>query len=391
MVECVVVGGGVIGCATALELARRGLSPLVLEAATIGAGVSGASLAAISRHLVGPPDELPFVIEAAAGWQALAGELRTAVGIDIELDFCGQLRLVENVAGEDVAARLADVEALVEAERSAGLDVAMVSSDEARRLVPLLDADVVAGGSWCPGDAKLNALAACQGLAAAALRRGARVEVARQVLALEPGPPWRLITTQGPIETETVVLATGPWTTFLLEPLAHDLAVALEPRLAHCCVTERLPAIIDPIVASVSVGITDGYTQLHQTRHGEVLFNTVVESGDPRLAGYDLSRRVDPRFLAASASTLVRLFPALGPVRLLRGWAACEAWTADQRFLIGEAVDFDRLFLAAGDSGTGFLRAPLVGRLVAQLVLGERPEADVRPYLPDRFGSSARA
>ena len=91
------------------------------------------------------------------------------------------------------------------------------------------------------------------------------------------------------------------------------------------------------------------------------------------------------RSLAASARTLVGLFPALADARLLRSWAACEAWTPDERFVIGAVPDRPGLVVAAGDCGTGFVRAPLVAFAVAQILEDVDPGVDVLPYAPTRF------
>ncbi|TMJ97726.1 MAG: FAD-binding oxidoreductase [Actinobacteria bacterium] len=377
----VVVGGGVVGCAIAAQLADEGLAPTLLEARGIAAGVSGASLAAIVRHLAGPVDELPFVLDSTALWASLASRLRDEVGIDIEFDTCGQLRLVERDAPDG---ELVELETIVEAEREAGLDVTMLDRSHVEHQVPLLDASTIKGASWCPGDAKLNALLACRALAAAIVTRGGQLLVGERVVRLEYDGAWRVRTASTVFEADAVVVAAGPWTPALLAPLNERLSTALWPKRAQCCATACLPPLIAPVISSVSVGISLGYTQLHQTRHGEILFNTVVDAIDPGLAEEELQPAVELDFLVASARTLSRLFPSLGVVRVLRSWAACEAWTRDHRFLLGPLPELPGLLIAAGDSGTGFLRAPLIGRLIAEMLLGRAPSHDLRPYAPTR-------
>ena len=96
-----VVGAGVVGAATALELARRGSRVVLVEADGIAAGVSGGSLAALTRHLTSDPQELPFVIESTDRWSALATELRRELGVDVEYEVCGHLSLIEGDSLED--------------------------------------------------------------------------------------------------------------------------------------------------------------------------------------------------------------------------------------------------------------------------------------------------
>jgi sarcosine oxidase subunit beta len=158
----------------------------------------------------------------------------------------------------------------------------------------------------------------------------------------------------------------------------------LEPKRAQCCVTGRVPPLVEPVLASISVGISTGYTQLHQTRHGQFMFNTVAPTEDPRLGDGRLDDRVDHDFLVVSARKLADLLPALRPARLLRAWAACEAWTPDRRFLIGPVGEHEGLFVAAGDSGIGFLQAPMVAKAITALVRRETFGHDLDRYAPLR-------
>ena len=68
----------------------------------------------------------------------------------------------------------------------------------------------------------------------------------------------------------------------------------------------------------------------------------------------------------------------------LDAWAACEAWTPDQRFLIGQVGPDEGLFVAAGDSGIGFLQAPMVAKAISALVRREDFAYDLERYSPLR-------
>jgi sarcosine oxidase, subunit beta len=383
--RAVVVGGGVVGCATALELAERGFAVTLVEANGIASGVSGGSLAALTRHLAADPEDVPFISESVDRWGVLAETLRHRTGIDVEHEVSGQLSLVEAGTPERAAEAIASVRETVERERKAGLEVELVNPGRARTLVPALAGSRVVGATWCPGDAKINALLACRALAHAAARAGVRVRTGERVLELTPvRGRWALRTSRGSLPADVVVVAAGPWTAQLVAPIDPRLRDAIAPKRAQCCVTDALPPLIGPVVASISVGISTGYTQLHQTRSGQVMFNTVTHTEDPRLADGRLDDRVDHDFLVTSARTLVDLFPALARARLLRSWASCEGWTADRRFLIGQVGPQEALFVAAGDSGVGFLQAPMVARAVGCLVTGEECGHDLTRYSPLR-------
>ena len=384
-----VVGAGVVGAATALELARGGTEVILVEADSIAAGVTGGSLAALTRHHA-DPEELPFVIESTDRWAALATQFRRELGIDVEHDVCGQLSLIEGDTPAQAEEAMAEARAIVEREREHGLNSEIVSPERARAIVPALAGARVAGATWAPGDAKINALVACRALVHAAVRAGAEIRTGLRVASVVPEQGrWTLVTATERVGADAVVVACGPWTGELLAELEPRLAEVLRPKRAQCCVTEAVPALIGPVVASISVGISTGYAQLHQTRHGQVMFNTVTETPDPRLENGRLDDRVDHDFLVASTRTLADLFPALREARLLRAWAACEAWTPDGRFLIGPVGPQDGLYVAAGDSGVGFLNAPMVARAVASSIRGEKCGYDLSRYAPLRSMAAA--
>ncbi len=380
-----VVGGGVVGSAIALELSRQGLEVVLLEADTIAAGVTGGSLAALTSHLAGDPEDLPFVRESTDRWATLAAEFARDLGIDVEHQVTGQLSLGEADTPDEGREAIAGVTEIVEREHAQSLRVELIDAARAREIVPALHGSRVVAATWCPGDARINALLACRALVHAAARRGADVRVGQRVERIRPSDAgWIVDTANGPVRADAVVVASGPWTGALLADIEPRLARVLEPKRAQCCVTGRVPPLVEPVLASISVGISTGYTQLHQTRHGQFMFNTVAPTEDPRLGDGRLDDRVDHDFLVVSARKLVDLLPALRPARLLRAWAACEAWTPDQRFLIGPVGPDEGLFVAAGDSGIGFLQAPMVAKAVSALVRRVDFAYDLERYSPLR-------
>ncbi len=387
--KAIVVGAGIVGALTALELAERGSDVTLVESTGVAAGVSGGSLAALTNHLAGDPEDLPFVVDSTRRWATLAEQLRDETGIDVEHAVSGQLSLIEAESDADAERSIAHVGGMVEREAAQGLEVELIAVEQAREIVPGLAGSKVVGATWCPSDAKINALLACRAVVNYAVQRGVELRLDTPVRGIAAaGEGWQLSSDYGvKLEADSVVVAAGPWSASVLRDIEPLLLDRLKPKRAQCCVTQALPRMIGPVVASISVGISTGYTQLHQTRSGQVMFNTVTETGDPRRPDGSLEDRVNHDFMVTSARTLADLFPALSDTRLLRAWSACEAWTPDQRFMIGAVGDRPGLYVAAGDSGVGFLKAPMVARSVAALIHGEAPPHPLDRYAPLRdFG-----
>lgn len=374
--EIVVVGAGIVGAAVALELAGRGHDVLVLEQGIPGGAVSGASLACISTHMI-DHDELALLSWSRDAWR----ELNDRFG-GFEYGACGQLRFI--LRQEDIAV----AQRWIEAERAAGLDPELLDPVQAREVEPLLTGPILAA-SWSKGDAVVNPFLAVRMFLSNARKHGARFTAHCPVEALieRDGRMRGMRTANGDVSAEHVVLAAGPWTARIARSIA--LALEIRPRKAQCLATVRIPPSIRGVVGACESagGVEAGYTQIQQAKSGQVLFNTVLAGGLSEDGAQDHVPEVDADFVRDSVETLLRLFPSLSTVNLLRSWVRFEAVTPDDRFLIGPAGP-EGLWIAAGDCGTGFVRAPAIARLVARMIVQESPELDPAIYAPERFAAS---
>ncbi len=378
--EVVVVGAGIVGAAIAYELAKRGHDVLIVEKGTLGGAVSGASLACISTHMM-DLDELPLLRWSCEAWKRLHDEFG-----GFEYHACGQLRFVLRDDDIDVARRWVD------AERGVGLAPELLDPTQVREVEPLLEGPVV-GASWSTADAVVNPFLAVRMFLKAARSQGARVRAHCPVEALvESDGAIRGVRTtdREVVAARQVVLAAGPWTARLAATV--DLALPIKPRKAQCLATVRMPPSIRRVVGACESGggVEAGYTQIQQAHNGQILFNTVLAGGQSDDGAQDNVSQVDEPFVRDSVATLLMLFPQLLDVALLRSWVRFEAVTPDDRFLIGSGGP-DGLWIAAGDCGTGFVRAPAIARCVADMLTDETPIFDTSIYAPGRFDGSKAA
>jgi sarcosine oxidase subunit beta len=373
--DAIVVGGGVVGAAIAAEVSRGGRSVIVIEQSDPAAAVSGGSLACVGTHLA-DVDELALLAWSCEAWSMLAGE----AGCTIEYRRCGQLRFIDDPADWEGAQRW------TAAERARGLRAELLAPADVRSIEPALEGAIF-GATWSPDDAVVNPFLAVRALLAIARRHGARILTRTPVLGVElsGGRVAGVRTRDGRIAAPAVILAAGPWTAKLAA--TADLALPIEPRKAQCLATAALPPTIRTVVGAYrpAGGVEAGYTQIQQAHSGQVLFNTVLGGGlSPGGTGMDRVPEIDRRFLRDSVTTLLRLFPSLAQAQLLRSWVRYEAVTPDDRFCIGPAGP-PGLFVAAGDAGTGFVRAPGIGRLIAARLDGAPPPFRSDVYDAARF------
>jgi sarcosine oxidase subunit beta len=364
--EVVVVGGGAIGCAVAYELARRGVTVALIEAATIAAGASGASAGGV-RQQGRDLRELPIALRAIRRWPYLSEEL----GADLHYRQDGNLRLAERP--EDVSA----LERRVAGERALGLDVRMIGLAELRELVPGIAPSVLAA-SWCPSDGHAMPSLVTHAFARAAARLGARVLQRTQVIGitLHRDRVAGVTTTRGEISCRWVVNAAGAWSAEIARMVG--VSIPIEPRALQMLVTEPMPLRLRPVLGSVNRRLS-----LKQLPGGAYL----IGGGWPgRLDRVTLRTWLLPASIVGSLRDARAVYPPLERARLVRGWAGIEAIAADEVPILGTVGEVEGFVFACGFSGHGFALAPAIGELIAELITTGYPSLPLDALSPARFG-----
>lgn len=374
--DAIVIGGGIVGVATARALTLRGAKTLLLEKGAFNGAVTGASLACLGTHMHGLA-ELPLLMEATRLWDELAVQF----GPDMEFHRSGQLRFVLDEADIPVA------RGWVDGERAAGLKPELLDPAGVRAVEPLLTGPIVAA-TWSPDSATVNPFLATRTLLADAVRNGleARPHTAVRGLAIENGRVTGVATAHGRTAAGAVVAAAGPWTSRILGEVG--IRIPIVPRQAQCLASTRQPPRLNTVIGACESagGVDVGYTQIQQARSGQILFNTVTAGGVTEPGAEDEAREAPANFVVDSIRMLVRLFPSLAGLDLLRSWARFEAVTPDARFLCGP-TPIAGLSVVAGCNGSGFCRAPMLAARIADLVTDGQKTPDV--YDPARFGDLA--
>jgi glycine/D-amino acid oxidase-like deaminating enzyme len=383
-----VVGGGVIGCACAAELAGRGASVTLLERAELAAGASGRNHGLLLSPL--DPALVPMARASAEAYDQLAEDTPIPFGLDRER--VGFLL----VAGDDDAERASGKEE-AEAAAACGVPVQTADAAEIHRLEPGLASDLVEG--WLLDDARrLDPAALTVALALRARRDGAEVRTATVVRSLiGDGDAVRGVATdEETLEGDLVVLAAGPWTPSLLRSVGLRSPITGErgwlvhlapPRSVMSRVVSRagwhVPPSNDPIPPTTAADIMDGPpeadtgTLLQPNADGTLLVGgsrQAVVTDEPE----------DPSVPQRLVRGAIRLAPALAEATVLGAWWGIRPMTPDGRPFVGAVRP--GLVVAAGHGALGVILGAGTARLVGSMVLGEYPPFDPDPFSPARFG-----
>ena len=370
MLRIIIIGGGITGTAAAAELARESHAVTLIEKHGIAAMASGWTLGGV-RQSGRDPAELPLARAAVAIWGGLAETL----GADVEYRRSGNLRLARTPAEVDV------IRALVSTQQALGLELHFLPDNAAVRAVaPEISRNVLAA-SYCPTDGHANPIRATQAFARVARSQGATIRegVAALAIATDGDRVTGVVTSEGLIPADRVIVAAGVNSRSLLSPLGADLPLSI--RITHVVQSEPLPSRLLPVF-----GVANADCAGRQEADGRLRFS----SGAGAWPG-DASEWTE-RSLAPSASQIrsivdrvAQVLPIATRAPVARAWGGLIDMTPDA-LPVSDAPEFlSGLVIAAGFSGHGFCLGPVSGLLCADLALGRVPRHDLSAFRLGRF------
>lgn len=362
-----IVGGGLVGCSTALHLARDGLRVVLMERDSVGSRASGVNFGGVRRH-GRHPAELSLAIRSRALW----GRMAELVGLDCEFLPSGHLKLALE------AADMADLEAWLPVGRDHGIPVEVLGRAALRRRFPWL-ADAAAGASFCPDDGQANPRLAGPAFARAAVRAGAVIRQGAAVTAVESAGAGFVVQAADGAEVRAAVVvnAAGAWAATLAAH--HSEPVPLVPVAPQMFVSEPAPYVIEP-----AFGMVGGALYLRQIPRGNVIFG----GGRGVVSGDGLVSRPVADVFRDTVSLAGRLVPHLRGLPVIRSWTGIEGNMPDGLPVVGPSDTRAGLFHAFGFSGHGFQMAPAVGAVLADLIVRGATETDITAFRIGRFASA---
>jgi D-amino-acid dehydrogenase len=408
--EVAIVGGGSIGLASALELARRGLRPVVFERAgdvlgSCSAGSAGLLSPAHSAPLATPSavregikhmarKDSPFsmrprlalipwllrFMSAARSKNVRAGtavlrelsvtslelhEQLAADGLDTAMSARGALNVYET--DRAYAAGTAEAKALAEA----GIESQVLTAKEARELEPAL-ADAIVGAVFYPDEAQCDPERFIGAVAEAAVAAGASIRTKAEVFGVSRNGDHVevLETSDGDVTPEQVVIANGAWTAQLGKALGRPIPI--EGGKGYHVDLERADS--DPAVP----------IYMQEARCIATPFEDRLRlSGTLQLTGLDM--HLDRIRAMATLEAGKRTLRGIDRSRVNDVWRGIRPCAPDGLPIIGRPDGIDNVVFATGHAMKGLHLAPATAHLVADLLTGRQPKHDLRPFSPDRF------
>ena len=386
--DVLVIGGGLVGCASAYYLAKRGANVLLAEKNDINSLASGQNAGSLhfqlEHRLMEQGDALteqfsriiPLNRLAAEQWANLEEDLGESVGVVMK----GGFMIAMN---SDEVTLLKKKYTL---EHTYGMDTQLLTAEEARQIAPYLNKKIQAA-AYFPQEGHANPRLVTPAYARAAIKQGVSIQSHCEVLQLNKNAhKWcASLKLDDPdhredIEADMVLNAAGAWAGYCA--LLAGIHLSVLPLALTMSVTESAPAFMPHLLQRAGAKLS-----MKQVSGGNIL----IGGGWPSRFRYkqgrpDLTQR--PTIIMENVSQnlglAAELVPAVEQLHLLRCWTGTVGITEDQLPLLGEVPGFPGYYIATG--GSGFTLGPAYANLISELMITGATDHDISLYNPGRFG-----
>src|ERR1700686_3353558 len=368
--DVVIVGGGIMGCALAYQLAKRNVDVLLLERGTLGSQSTGKCAGGVRQQ---------FSMEANVRLQRLS--VRMFEDFERETGHPADFRQIGYLFLLTLPQQVEDFRSNMEMWHRAGLTEARwVDPSEAARMVPVLNVEDVLGCTFCPTDGIASPADVTSGYAAAARRLGARLKEGVEVRGVDVagGRVQGVTTSAGDVATRLLFNYAGAWSASIGRMAGLEIPVL--PYRRQVAVTGPFPAV--PRTNPMTV---DFQTSLYFHPEGDGVLIGMSDREEP--PGF--STAVNWAFLEKMFEQAGGRAPALAGAGVKTAWSGLYETTPDHQAILGPVPELDGFWCGCGFSGHGFMQAPAAALLLAQLLLDRRSDIDITPFGFARFAQGS--
>ena len=377
--DVTVIGGGVIGTSVAYHLVKKGFSVALVEKKDLARGTSSHCDAA--ALIV---DKMPGV-DAALGYASIKRflELKNELSYDFELTQNGSMYVCESDQEMEIASKYAkDMQA-------DGYKIDILEPKELQEYEPFIAKDLK-GGIFSKECCGLNPFKLCfafvdqvngKGLDLYSYTNvtGIKLNVKHEVEGVE--------TDKGFISTKRIVNCAGVWANEVGRMAGIEIPV--KPRKGVILISAASFPFCNQKVQEFGYMISK-FSEFECKRDPDVekynvAFTIEPEAGNNVLIGSsrnfsDISFNTEIEIIHAIAKRAIRFYPILKEMNCIRSYAGVRPFMDDHLPLITEVEKVPGYYIATGHEGDGISMAPMTGRLIAELLAGEKPYLDLTPF-----------
>ena len=359
--RAIVVGAGIMGLSIAYNLASRGAEVTVFERQYPGSGLSVRAIGGVHSQWNNEHD-----IRIAKRNRKVMERLSGLLDFNVPFRQDGYLA----IATENE--ELSHLEENAKLQRSVGMDTEILSQEQIAERYPILNTDLICGGTLSKGDGSIHPFSLVFGLWRGFAEYGGKLLRPTIVKGLQAeGERIRAIETdQGSYEADAFILSAGTGTRTILQSVELDVPTQIVRH--EMLATEPLKFFLKPMIERYPDRL-----YINQSLRGEIICHI------PRSDRNHEDMKSTLEFMEEAATELTQFIPSLRGAKVLRSWAGLVETTPDSEPICGK-MRYDNLWVALGDSGKGIMFAPTIGELLAEEILTGQASPDLAPYSPTR-------
>lgn len=381
MVDVIVIGGGLVGIATAYHLVQAGAKTLLVDRADAGRATdAGAGILSPETNTRDPEAWVTFATQAVRYYPQLIAQLEAEHSGDTGYAVCGMLLVASGPEELEVfqQARQVILGRQARQQHPAVEDLREVSPAEAKGMFPALGA--VAGAIYYRQAARVDGRLLSRAMLRVAEQKGLAIQTGDvERLEISNRQVQGVVVDGQSLAAPRVVIAGGAWS----PEFGNQLGVMIPVK------PQRGQIIHLRLAASSTLDSETGHWPIISGFRGHYILpwpggRVVVGATRESEAGFV------PRTTAAGVlevlSEALRLAPGLAVGEILEMRVGLRPLSADTLPILGPVPQVAGVYLATGHGPTGLQLGPLSGKIVADLVLGRSAEVDIQPFLITRFG-----
>ncbi len=357
--DVAIIGGGIIGCSIAYQLAKKQVNVLVIEKASrVGTEASWAGAGILTSH-ASTHEPYPELCRASlALYPTLATELKAETEIDIEFIRSGTLSVFFDEA------EAAGLIGLAERRINRGFTAEVLTPEQVRQSEPAISKSI-AGAVLFPEDGHVKNPKMVTALAKGAANLGTKFLFGNPMTGFvrENDRVIGVIVNSEVIHADKFVIAAGCWSGHLTGLL--DLSLSISPVKGQIVLLETIPPIFQRIIDGLGIYIVP-------RADGKILLGATAE-----FVGFDKTTSVDG--VKQMIDAAVEIAPQLAQSTFVQTWAGLRPYYKRGPCL-GYLPGLDNVILASGHYKNGILLAPITGQLIAELITTGKPSLSLAPF-----------
>ncbi|WP_170328434.1 GcvT family protein [Ruegeria arenilitoris] len=360
-VQVAIIGGGIVGCATAYHLAKAGWSVALFERKKLTSGTTWHA-----AGLVSETQGVPVMSALAKYGLDLMESLEDETGQNTGFKRNGSMTVALTEA------RVAELRRKVDYTHGCGLRAEEISLTEAQDRWPLLSTEGAKGAFWFPGDGYTNPIDTTMALAKGARTHGAQIFEDTKVtrVVIEGGRAIGLEIEQGLVRAEHVVNATGMWAREF--GLTHGVQIPLHYTNHYYVVTDPIEGVTGDLPV---LRVMDEYAYYKEDA-GKLLIGCSEPNATPWLPKEGLPETFefdelpcDEEHLYPILEAAMERVPALATSGIRKFFNGPECFTPDAKHYLGPVPDVAGYWVAAGFNSTGIQNGPGAGKALAEWIM----------------------